>query len=131
MFHKIIILLLLGHHILGGKIILYETFFINRLTGIFLQKRQKNCLANIDLWFANIKKTAILLTMTFGQCSSSYLCYDIAHVHFTNVQAAGQRWYLLLIVGDKFNDPRVLRTSYMLGFKLSLAFYANLIYSSW
>jgi hypothetical protein len=66
--------------------------------------------------------------MTFGKCSTSYLFYDKVHVHFTNEQAAGQRWYLLLLVWDKFNDPRVLRTSYMLGFKLSLAFYANLIY---
>jgi hypothetical protein len=59
------------------------------------------------------------------------LWHSACTLHFTNVQAAGQRWYLLLLVWDKFNDPRVLRTSYMLGFKLYLAFYANLIYSSW
>ncbi len=41
------------------------------------------------------------------------LWHSTRTLHFTNVQAAGQRWYLLLLVWDKFNDPGVHRTSYM------------------
>jgi hypothetical protein len=67
MFHKMTILLLLGLHILIGKIILYETVFINRLTGIFDRITRKDKYSKLSgKHRSSYKETAILLSMTFG-----------------------------------------------------------------